>query len=61
MGRVFSETFCTFVGIIHFRPMKKYRKYLAPQADWSALVTLELVCDSFDGDNQNYNQEDFVW
>ena len=22
---------------------------------------IALICDSFDGDNENYNQEDFQW
>lgn len=41
--------------------MKKYRKYLAPRIDWSALGALELICDSYDSGIDDMEYEDVDW
>jgi len=35
--------------------------YIRPELAESIFEEIALVCDSFDGDNENYNREDFVW
>ena len=44
-----------------FRQMKKNRKYLDPRTEWSALDTLELICDSYSSGIDDMEYEDVDW
>ena len=41
--------------------MKAKLYYRTPQADWSELASLELVCDSYDSGIDDYDYEDVDW
>ena len=40
---------------------KKSILYFAPQSDWSALDTLELICDSYNSGIDDMEYEDVDW
>ena len=41
--------------------MKNIREYCAPRAEDCTLLDDALVCSSGNGDNENYDQDQFEW
>lgn len=41
--------------------MKKKYYYQTPQIEWSTLLQASLVCESSQGNTEEYNYQDFDW